>query len=284
MGDTDKSPSPSGEGLVRASLAEAARHLTPVSDTPRLDAELLMAHALGISRDALLLGHLDDPVPPGFPALLARRLVHEPVAYITGTRAFWSIELRVGPGVLVPRPDSETLIEAAVTHFAGRPPARILDLGTGPGTLLLAALAEWPEAHGLGIDASERALEYAEDNAIDLEMEERARFKPGDWAKDLHGRFDLILCNPPYIETGARLPAGVRDHEPADALFAGPDGLDAYRVLAPQIARLLAPGGIACIEVGAGQAEAVAAMLAEQGLRTGLRNDLAGIARCVTAQ
>ena len=141
---------------MRAALAAATRRLAAVSDTPRLDAELLMAHALGTTREQLLLRHLDDSAPATFASLIDRRLTHEPVAYITGTRDFWTISLTVGPGVLIPRPDSETLIEAAVEHFAGRAPATILDLGTGPGTLLLAALAEWPDAYGLGIDESDR--------------------------------------------------------------------------------------------------------------------------------
>jgi release factor glutamine methyltransferase len=243
-----------------------------------------MAHALGVSRDDLLLRHLGAPVPPAFAGLLARRLAHEPIAYITGTRAFWTIELEVGPGVLIPRPDSETLIEAAVAHFAGRAPATILDLGTGPGTLLLAALDQWPDARGLGIDRSEAALDYARRNAERLGMAERARFAHGDWAEGIGERFDLILANPPYIGTGEALPEQVRRHEPGEALFAGADGLDAYRALAPQIAPRLAPGGIACIEVGAGQAGAVGALLAPQGLVTGTRDDLAGIARCVTAR
>src|SRR5690242_410669 len=154
-------PPRAGEDHVRSALAAAAAELSVVSDTPRLDAELLMAHALGTSRDDLLLRHFDDPAPAAFAPLLARRLMHEPIAYITGTRAFWTIDLAVGPGALVPRADSETLIEAAVEHFADRPPATILDLGTGPGTLLLAALDQWPEATGLGIDRSAQALRMA---------------------------------------------------------------------------------------------------------------------------
>src|SRR4029077_11342513 len=134
-----------------------------ISPTPRLDAELLMAHALGVEREELLLHRVDDEAAPHiFPALLAPRLASEPIAYITGQRAFWTIDLEVGPGALVPRPDSETLIASAVEFFAGTPgPRRILDLGTGPGTLLLAALDEWPNATGLGIDASDAALAYA---------------------------------------------------------------------------------------------------------------------------
>ncbi|MCW3837357.1 peptide chain release factor N(5)-glutamine methyltransferase [Sphingomonas canadensis] len=268
---------------VRAALAAAAQRLGPVSGTPRLDAELLMAHALDVSREELLLRHLDAPEPEGFAALIARRLAHEPVAYITGTRDFWTISLQVGPGALVPRPDSETLIEAAVAHFAGRPPRRILDLGTGPGTLLLAALTEWPEAHGLGIDSFEKALEYAEWNAGALGLEERARFKLGDWATGTEGRFDLILANPPYIGTGEELPPDVRLYEPGAALFAGEDGLADYRRIIPDLPRLLAPGGIALLEIGATQAEAVSAMIAAAGLAPSVRRDLQGLSRVVAA-
>ncbi len=242
-----------------------------------------MAHALGTTREQLLLRHLDDPAPAAFDALLARRLTHEPLAYITGTRDFWTISLAVGPGVLIPRPDSETLIEAAIEHFAGRAPATILDLGTGPGTLLLAALAEWPEACGLGIDESERARDYFEINVDDLGMEDRARFKLGDWAGGTEGQFDLVLCNPPYIRTGEALPADVRDHEPSAALFAGADGLDDYRIIATQLTRLIAPGGMAAIEIGATQAVVVSELLVAQGLRVTVRRDLAGRDRCLVA-
>ena len=275
-------PCVQGGEAVRACLFAAAARLAPHSDTPRLDAELLMAHALGASREDLLLRRLDHATPPEFAALLARRAAGEPVAYITGRRAFWTIDLEVGPGVLVPRPDSESLIEAAVERFGTRGPMRILDLGTGPGTLLLAALAQWPEAHGLGIDSSERALDYAERNALDLGLEERARFKLGDWTLGLHGQFDLILCNPPYVERGARLPREVAEWEPSGALFAGEDGLSEYRRLAPEIPRLLAPGGIACVEIGAGQRDAVAALFEAQGFTPSSRKDLNGIDRCLT--
>jgi len=254
-----------------------------VSGTPRLDAELLMAHALGVTREQLVLRHLDDPTPATFAALLDRRLAHEPVAYITGTRDFWTISLAVGPGVLIPRPDSETLIEAAVEHFKGAAPARILDLGTGPGTLLLAALAEWPEAHGLGVDESEQAADYFRVNTANLGLEDRASFRLGNWAGEIQGQFDLILCNPPYIAVDESLPAEVREHEPGTALFAGPDGLDDYRVIATQLPRLIAPGGVAAIEIGAAQASAVSALLTAQGLKVAVRRDLAGRDRCVIA-
>jgi release factor glutamine methyltransferase len=268
---------------VRAALTAATGHLAAVSDTSRLDAELLMAHALGTTRERLLLRHLDDPTPDTFATLIDRRLKHEPVAYITGTRDFWTISLAVGPGVLIPRPDSETLIEAAIEHFASRAPAAILDLGTGPGTLLLAALAHWPEAHGLGVDSSPDALDYARRNAELLDLADRASFRLGNWADGVAGEFDLILCNPPYIAADESLPAEVREHEPCAALFAGPDGLDDYRVIATQLPRLIAPGGMAAIEIGATQAQAVSALLTAQGLKVAVRRDLAGRDRCVIA-
>jgi len=239
-----------------------------------------MAHALGVSRQDLLLKLLEAPEPEGFAALLARRMGHEPVAYITGTRAFWTIELAVGPGVLVPRADSETLLEVAVAHFGDRAPMRILDLGTGPGTLLLAALDQWPAATGLGVDASEEALAYARRNAEALRIA-RAEFRLGDWADGLTERFDLILANPPYIGTGEDLPAEVRDHEPGKALFAGPEGLDDYRRIVPELSRLLAPGGIAVLEIGSTQAEAVCALADKHGLSPSLTRDLQGLPRVV---
>ncbi|HEY0028681.1 MAG TPA: peptide chain release factor N(5)-glutamine methyltransferase [Allosphingosinicella sp.] len=266
---------------VLQALNAATARLATDSATPRLDAELLMAHALGVERDTLLLSRLDDPEPEAFQPLLTRRAAGEPVAYITGRRAFWTIELEVGPGVLIPRPDSETLLETAVAHFRGRPPARILDLGTGPGTLLLAALAEWPKARGLGIDASEAALAFARRNAERLGVSGRAELRLGDWAEGIEGRFDLILCNPPYVEAEADLPRDVGEWEPAEALFAGEDGLADYRRLATQISHLIAPEGIACLELGAGQGEAVSALFAAGGLQPALHPDLAGHLRCL---
>jgi release factor glutamine methyltransferase len=266
---------------IRASLAEAFVRLGPYSDTARLDAELLMGHALGISREELLLSHLEDDPPPAFATLLARREAGEPVAYITGWRAFWTIEIEVGPGVLVPRPDSETLIEAAVARFGDAGPSRILDLGTGPGTLLLAALDQWPRATGLGVDASEGALAFARRNADRLGLCARAGFALGDWGEGLDGRFDLILCNPPYVESGAGLPRDVAGWEPPEALFGGDDGLSEYRRLASRIGRLLAPGGLCCLEMGTGQRDAVAALFARRAFTISSRKDLNGIERCL---
>lgn len=266
---------------VRAALAAAAARLAPVSATPRLDAELLMAHALGVSREDMLIRPLDRPAPELFNALLGRRLVHEPVAYITGRRHFWTIELEVGPGALIPRPDSEALIEAAVDLFGDAGPASILDLGTGPGTLLLAALAQWPGARGLGIDRSERALAFASRNAERLGLGGRADFRLGDWGEGLDQRFDLVLANPPYVEAGARLAPEVARWEPAEALFAGADGLEAHRRLAAMLKRLLAPGGFACVEIGAGQERAARALFEARDFTISSRRDLNDVVRCL---
>ena len=270
--------------LSRA-LARASARLKGVSDTPRLDAELLLAHSLGIERDGLLLNPPPVAEPADFAGFLDRRLAGEPVAYITGKRAFWNIELEVGPGVLVPRPDSETLIAAALDHFgAGAGPSRILDLGTGPGTLLLAALDQWPRATGIGVDASPQALEYARANAKRLGLSQRATFKRGDWAAGISERFDLVLINPPYVAEDAELGAGVAEYEPSEALFAGPEGLDEYRRLAPEVARLLTPGAIAAIEIGHDQAEAVTTMLEAEGLKPFLVRDLGGRPRALVVE
>ena len=266
---------------LRSALAAAASRLAPHSDTPRLDAEILMAHALGVEREALLLSSKDDEAPAAFEAFLARREAGEPVAYITGRRGFWTIELEVGPGVLVPRPDSETLIEAALSHFGASGPKRLLDLGTGPGTLLLASLDQWPEATGLGVDASPAALDYARRNADRLGLAGRALFRQGDWGEGIEEAFDLVLCNPPYVESGADLPRDVAEWEPHEALFAAADGLSEYRRVAPEIPRLLAPGGLACLELGAGLRDAVAALFDGSGLTLSSRRDLRNIERCL---
>lgn len=259
------------------SLNRATQLLGTVSDTPRLDAELLMAESFGLDRDRLLLSPPTQQVPARFWAMVERRKTGEPVAYITGRRAFWNIELHVGPGVLVPRPDSEVLIASALEHFDGKAgPRRILDLGTGPGTLLLAALDVWPEATGIGVDVSRRALSYAAANARRLGLEDRVALRLGSWAEGIAERFDLILCNPPYISTSAELGPGVREHEPPEALFAGPEGLDSYRDLAPQLPQLLNENGLAAIEIGADQADAVASILERDGLLTSMGCDLAG--------
>lgn len=268
---------------VTEALRAAAAKLAAASDTARLDAEVLMAHALGVTRSDLLLRHLREPTPPGFAELVERRLAHEPVAYITGEQAFFGLDLRVSPAVLIPRGDSEVLVEAAL---AARPAARrVLDCGTGSGALLLAVLAQQPEARGVGIDRSARALAVAAGNAARLDLGRRTAFLQRDWTR--HGwaaglgGFDLILANPPYVEAAAPLAPSVAAHEPAGALFAGADGLDDYRRLVPALPGLLAPGGLACVEIGASQAEAVCAIAAAAGLTTRVHQDLAGRDRVV---
>jgi release factor glutamine methyltransferase len=267
---------------VARALDDATRQLSQTSDTPRLDAELLMAEALHIDRDRLLLSPPDRAVPKRFAKMVERRLKGEPVAYITGRRAFWNIDLHVGPGVLVPRPDSEVLIASAIEHFDGTPgPQRILDLGTGPGTLLLAALDIWPRATGLGIDVSRSALSYASANARRLGFDDRMRLKLGNWAEGVNERFDLILCNPPYVAEDAELGPGVREFEPDEALFAGKSGLEAYRALAPQLPKLLNPEGLAAVAIGYDQADAVTPLLARDGLEARVASDFADRPRAV---
>jgi release factor glutamine methyltransferase len=184
--------------------------------------------------------------------------------------------------VLVPRPDSEVLIASAIEHFEGTAgPKRILDLGTGPGTLLLAALDVWPDASGLGIDVSRHALSYAAANARRLGFEGRLKLILGNWAEGLAETFDLILCNPPYVAEGSDVGPGVREFEPDEALFAGREGLDAYRALAPQLPRLLNKGGLAAVEIGADQSKLVTKLLRRDGLKARVVDDLAARPRAV---
>lgn len=263
---------------IATALRTAAERLTATSDTARLDAELLMAHALGCTRTDLLLRHMQAETPAGFAALIERRLKHEPVAYITGSAEFYGLELAVSPAVLIPRGDTETLVEAARDAFAARPaPRRILDLGTGSGALLLAALSLWPQAEGVGVERSPEALAIARANAA--RHAPAARVLAGDWTQPgwsaALGRFDLVLANPPYVEDAAELDQSVRAHEPAQALFSGPDGLADYRVLVPQIPGLLAENGIALIEIGWTQGGAVSALAHASGLTARIHHDLA---------
>ena len=269
--------------IAGEAIRAAAERLGPVSDTARLDAELLMAHALGMGRSDMLLRAMRDPAPEGVAALFERRAVHEPVAYITGTAEFYGLTLDVTPATLIPRGDSETLVEAALDHAGGA--GRAVDLGTGTGALLLALLANCNGWQGVGIDASAGALAVAEGNAGRLGLASRSAWYIRDWhapgwADDL-GTFDLILCNPPYVEVDAALDPQVLDFEPASALFAGPEGLDDYRILIPQLRALMNPQGIAVLEIGANQADAVSAIAAHAGFRTELRRDLGGRPRAL---
>lgn len=271
---------PLGQGMIRA--IDAIKHAAAriASDTPRLDAEVLLAHLLGCSRSELWLNQDRNIDPEPFEKLIERRIQGEPVAHITGTREFWSLNLKVSPDVLIPRPDTETLIEVALKQCI-HPPARILDLGTGSGALLLAALSEWPGATGLGIDASVAALAVARHNAEAHGLASRAELRVGNWGEGINEQFDLILSNPPYISENEKLLPEVRAHEPASALFAGSDGLADYRRILPQLPALMRPGALVLLEIGHAQGPALLAMAAEHGFAASLYSDLAGRDRCV---
>lgn len=275
-------PAPFGTTVAEA-IRAATERLGAGTDTARLDAELLMAEALGVSRSDLFLRRMHDPAPPGFAELIERRAANEPVAYIRGFQEFFGLDFRVTPDVLIPRADSETLVEAALQARPGA--RRVLDCGTGSGALLLAVLHELPHATGIGIDRSIEALTVATGNARALGLASRADLRRRDWHQsgwtaDL-GQFDLVLANPPYVEDDADLAADVRAYEPAGALFSGPDGLDDYRVLVPQLPGLLAPGGTALVEIGANQAAAVCAIGATVGLDSTVHRDLGGRNRVI---
>ena len=268
---------------VAEALRKVAARLAETSDTARLDAELLMAHTLGVSRSDLLLRHMQDPAPEAFEALVQRRSRHEPVAYIVGQKEFYGRTFFVSQGVLIPRMDSETTVEAALDACPA--PERVLDCGVGSGALLLTVLAERPGAVGVGIDRAAEALSVASANAGRLGLADRARMLPRDWGEAGWeaglGRFDLILANPPYVEDDAPIGPAVRQWEPEGALFAGAEGLDAYRVLIPQLPGLLAEDGVAVLEIGATQAEQVAEIAAQSGFAADLRRDLGGRPRAL---
>jgi release factor glutamine methyltransferase len=274
---------------VGAFLCQAGQVLRAAAiESPRLEARLLLGHAMGATPDALLRDP-GAPVPPEaasrFRAALAARLDAVPVAHIIGTQGFWTLELAVSPATLIPRPDSESLVEAALDAFpdAGAK-LRVLDLGTGTGCLLLAVLAERPQAFGVGVDLVPGAAALAAANAARNGLADRAVFLAGDWAASLSARFDLVLSNPPYIESAAiaGLMPEVARHEPRSALDGGTDGLAAYRHLAAILPGLLAPGGAAVLELGAGQRQAVQALARGAGLvPSACRMDLGGVERAL---
>lgn len=273
---------------IGAALTAGRRRLAAAGiEEPGLEARLLLADALGCDM-AELIGHPERPLPAdaaaGLERQLARRLRHEPMAYILGRREFWSLSLRVDARVLVPRPDTETLVEAALAAAGGRRGLTILDLGTGSGCLLLALLSELPDACGVGVDISEGALACARANAERLRLADRAVFVCADWADPLQGRFDIIVSNPPYIadDEWAALDPEVRDFEPVAALRGGADGLAAYRRILPALRRLLMPEGRAFVEIGGVAGVSLSQMGPWGGVQVvGMKCDLAGHGRCL---
>jgi len=269
---------------VAQALRDGAARLNGIADNPRLEARLLLAHALDLTQNDLIRDPHRPVDPTAFETLLARRTAREPLALIVGHREFWSMAFAVSPATLIPRPDSETLIEAALAAFAGRPPPRkIIDLGTGTGCLLLALLNEFPHAFGIGLDLSPEAASLAKANAAQNGLTNRSGFVAGDWTKPIAGRFDLIISNPPYIpgpEIESLMPEVAR-HEPRRALDGGEDGFDAYRTILPNLKRHLEPDGMAILEVGAGQASYATDLALEAGLDVSVRSDLRNIPRAI---
>ncbi|WP_428493370.1 peptide chain release factor N(5)-glutamine methyltransferase [Rhodopila sp.] len=269
---------------IAQAIRDGAAQLAPIADNPRLEARLLLAHAIGLTQNDLIRDPARPIDPARFRTLLARRAATEPIALILGQREFWSLPFQVSAATLIPRPDSETLIEAAVAAFANRaPPATILDLGTGTGCLLLALLHQFPAAWGVGLDLSPPAAALAQRNAVELGLAERSEFIVADWTNAISSQFDLIICNPPYISAAGieTLMPDVARHEPRRALDGGADGCDAYRTILPRLPRHLEPDGVAILELGRGQANYVSALAGEAGLTVSLRLDLARIPRAI---
>ena len=267
---------------LRDLLHEAAEQLTEAGvDSPRLDARILLAHAMGMSRDDLIAAVRQPSIQEArcYEALIARRLAREPLAYITGRKGFWTLDLKVGPGVLVPRPETETLIELALSQIADRDaPLAIADLGSGSGALLAAALSEFPKARGTALERSPDALAYARDNFAAFGG--RAKLIATDWTEMGDESFDLIFSNPPYIPSGdiPGLAPEVRRYEPHAALDGGRDGLDAYRSLSGLLPRLMRPGAVALLELGQGQSEGAKSLFQKLTVDR-VAPDLAGIPR-----
>ena len=246
-------------------------------EEPRREARLILAAALGTNAAGLMTR--DEVDPAAYEPLLARREAREPLAYITGRKEFWGLDFCTSPATLIPRPDTETLVEAVLE--SGVKPKTVLDLGTGTGCLLLAVLHETPSAFGVGVDINPGAAALARCNAAALGLADRAVFLAGNWAEALDHKFDLVLSNPPYIEHGiiAGLMPEVAAYEPATALDGGADGLTAYRAIISALPRILAAEGLAVLELGAGQAISVAALAVQAGFTCHTKCDLAGIER-----
>ncbi len=270
-------------------LAALTRRLAAAgAEAPRLDARLLLAEALRME-PMRVFSHPERLLAPDeterLERLAERRQAREPMSHILGRREFWSLSFAVTADTLDPRPDTETLVEAVLAALPTREhPWRLLDFGTGTGCIPLALLHELPQADAVAVDLSAAALRVAADNARALGLEARIRFHQGDWGRGLEGAFDVITSNPPYIPDADidGLEREVAVWEPRSALAGGPDGLDCYRALAPHVARLLAPGGLAALEVGRGQAGAVTEIFAGVGLaRLRVAADLGGIDRCL---
>jgi release factor glutamine methyltransferase len=277
--------------LVQAWTLARDRLKAAGTETPVIDARLLVEAACQATRADLLSDpHRDvtEEQARTLEGFLARRARREPVAHILGRQGFWSLMLKVGPEVLIPRPDTETVVAAALKALPPDAPARILDLGVGSGAILLAVLHERPAARGLGVDLSEEALAVARDNASSLGLSGRAALLRGDWTTGLKDAgFDLVLANPPYIPSAdiETLEPEVRQYEPRAALDGGPDGLDAYRALAPEILRVLKPGGGFVVEIGHDQGHAVRVLFEAAGAAdVEVRQDLAGRDRIVAGR
>lgn len=259
-------------------------------ENPRLEARVIVGSASGATLEALVAHpehEIDEMTVAFVQALVERRVAGAPMAYLVGSKEFWSLDFTVTAATLVPRPDSETLVAAALEFAADRSrPWRVLDLGTGTGCLLLSFLSERPNAFGVALDRSEEALSVAAANADSLGLARRTALVCGDWADSIGGQFDIVLSNPPYIPRDEipGLAIEVRDFEPEAALDGGPDGLDCYRRILAGLPRVLAPGGSAFFEVGYGQAADVERLVRAAGLvPTGTVRDLAGVERCVRA-
>lgn len=277
--------------LVKAWTSARDRLKAAGIDTPVIDARLLVEAAADATRADLLSDPYRELSPEQAAALddyLSRRERREPVAHILGRKGFWSLMLKVGPEVLTPRPDTEMVVTAALEALPPDAPAQILDLGVGSGAILLAVLHDRPAAKGLGVDLSEEALAVARDNAASLGLAGRTALLRGDWTTGLSdATFDLVLANPPYIPSADidTLEPEVRQYEPRSALDGGPDGLDAYRILAPEILRVLKPGAAFVVEIGHDQGPAVQdlfAAAAADELRVG--QDLSGRDRIVAGR